>query len=73
MPETAFISDYRWLTFITFLPLAGAALTLLFSEKEASDRLQIKRFALGVTLITFVASAALIGYFDPTQEGFQFV
>ncbi|MCI4665085.1 MAG: NADH-quinone oxidoreductase subunit M [Neomegalonema sp.] len=65
--------DYRWLTFLTFLPLVGAGLTLLFSERNESDQLQIKRFALGVTVITFLTSLILLAYFDPSKEGYQFV
>ncbi|MEL6979056.1 MAG: NADH-quinone oxidoreductase subunit M [Pseudomonadota bacterium] len=63
----------NWLTFVTFLPLIGAALTLLFSEKEARDRLQIKRFVFGVTVVVFFASLVLLAAFDPEKEGFQFV
>lgn len=73
MEPADFINGYRWLTFLTFLPLVGAGLTLLFSERDESDQLQIKRFALGVTLITFVASLILLAYFDPNAEGYQFV
>ena len=71
--EGSFITEYRWLTFLTFLPLAGALLTFVFSNQRAGDQLQIKRFALGVTIITFLASLPLLAEFDPSAEGFQFV
>ena len=73
MADASFIAEYRWLTFVTFLPLIGAGLLLLFSERTEEDQTQIKRFSFGVTLITFVASLALLRFFDPTAEGFQFV
>ena len=67
------IGQYHWLTFVTFLPMLGAALTLLFAERDANDQLNIKRFAFGVTLATFVSSLVLLAFFDPSQEGYQFV
>ena len=73
MGDASIVEEFRWLTFVTFLPLVGALLLLLFSEKEESDRLQIKRFGFGVTLIVFLASLPLLYYFDPSKEGFQFV
>ncbi|MEO1503470.1 MAG: NADH-quinone oxidoreductase subunit M, partial [Pseudomonadota bacterium] len=73
MADASFIAEYRWLTFVTFLPLIGAGLLLLFSERSAEDQAQIKRFSLGVSIVTFIASLALLRFFDPTAEGFQFV
>ncbi|MCI4661873.1 MAG: NADH-quinone oxidoreductase subunit M [Neomegalonema sp.] len=73
MSDASFISEYHWLTFVTFLPLAGAALLLLFSDSEEGDQLQIKRFALGVTVVVFIASIPLLMLFDPTQQGYQFI
>ncbi|MEO1291817.1 MAG: NADH-quinone oxidoreductase subunit M [Pseudomonadota bacterium] len=73
MTDATIFSDYHWLTCVTFLPLAGAALLLLFSESDEGDQLQIRRFALGVTVLTFIASLPLLALFEPTQRGFQFV
>ena len=73
MDDTAVVSSYQWLTFITFLPLLGAALTLLFAERDDSDKLNIKRFGFGVTLATFAASMVLLAFFDPDAKGYQFV
>ncbi|MBX2854877.1 MAG: NADH-quinone oxidoreductase subunit M [Rhodobacteraceae bacterium] len=67
------MSSYQWLTFITFLPLLGAALTLLFAERDDSDKLNIKRFGFGVTLATFAASMVLLAFFDPDAKDYQFV
>ncbi|MEL6318388.1 MAG: NADH-quinone oxidoreductase subunit M, partial [Pseudomonadota bacterium] len=45
----------------------------MFSDKTERDQLQLKRWALLVTLITFAASMPLLMMFDPAKEGFQFV
>ena len=56
------------LTLVTFIPLAGAALLLLFPRRERD----IKWFALLVSLITFALSLHLPTYFARNQPGFQF-
>ena len=68
------LDSWRWLSFITFLPLVGAALTLLLPERTTMNVLQIRRFSLGVTIITFLASLALLSEFDFNNAGaFQIV
>ncbi len=62
------------LSAITFLPLVGAALLVLFLRgDDAAAGLNAKRFALFVTTATFVFSLALITGFDSADPGFQFV
>ncbi len=61
------------LTFITFLPTAGALLLLLVGGRgEAANNLA-RYIALGVTLLTAALSLWLWYLFDPTNTGFQFV
>jgi NADH-quinone oxidoreductase subunit M len=57
------------LTVVLFLPLAGflAALCLPRASSEAS-----RRWALGISLVTFVASLGLLGWFDRSTGGEQF-
>ncbi|MEO1329699.1 MAG: NADH-quinone oxidoreductase subunit M [Pseudomonadota bacterium] len=69
----AALVDYYWLRLTTFLPLGGALLMLLFSERSAGDQLSMKRFALGVSLATFLVSLVLLAKFDPSLDGFQMV
>lgn len=61
------------LTFITFLPTAGALLLLLVGGKgEAADNLS-RWIALGVTIVTAALSLWLWYLFDPSNTAFQFV
>jgi len=60
--------DHNILTIVTFLPLAGALLLTLFPNRDRD----IKWFALGITLITLLASLHLPWHFDRSQAGFQF-
>jgi NADH-quinone oxidoreductase subunit M len=57
------------LTLVLFLPLAGflAALCLPRSSSDAS-----RRWALGISLLTFVVSLGLLLWFDRTTGGEQF-
>ncbi|MEM8658329.1 MAG: NADH-quinone oxidoreductase subunit M [Pseudomonadota bacterium] len=62
------------LSLITFLPLIGAVVLMVFlrGEDEAAN-LNAKRLALMTTSVTFLLSIALITGFDPEDTGFQFV
>ncbi len=62
------------LSLITFLPLIGAAVLMLFlrGEDELAAR-NAKMLALFTTVMTFVLSLALMFGFDPQDTGFQFV
>jgi len=57
------------LTVITFLPLAGGLILLLFEEREEE---WIRRGALGVSAFTFVISLALLAGFQSSVSGYQF-
>ena len=56
------------LTIVIFLPLAGALLLTVFPRRDRD----VKWFALGVTLVTLLASLHLPWHFDRSQTGFQF-
>jgi len=56
------------LTLVTFIPLAGALLLLLFPRRDRD----IRMFALVVSLLTFVASLHLPVHFQSSQSGFQY-
>ncbi len=59
----------KWiLTLVTFVPLAGGLLLMLFPRRERD----IKIFALVVSLLTFVASLHLPAHFHRSQSGFQY-
>jgi len=60
--------DHNILTIVTFLPLAGALLLTLFPNRDRD----VKWFALGITMITLLASLHLPWHFDRSQAGFQF-
>ena len=56
------------LTFVTFVPLTGALLLLLFPRKDEL----IRWFALVVTLLGFVLSLHLPLHFVRGANGFQY-
>ncbi len=62
------------LSFITFLPLVGAAILALFlhGDGPAQNR-NAKWLALAVTGVTFLASLFVLVQFDPSDTGFQMV
>jgi len=60
--------NHNILTIVTFLPLAGALLLTLFPNRDRD----IKWFALGITVITLLASLHLPWHFDRSPAGFQF-
>src|SRR5947209_6674783 len=57
------------LTILIFLPVIGAALMTIWSEKEETQ----KRFALGFSLLNFVLSLLLLRYYDSAITTPQFV
>ncbi len=59
----------HWLTIVTFLPLLGAVLLLLF---PAGAREAIRRTALVTSVATFVLALPLALWFDPAHPGMQF-
>ena len=60
--------DSAILTLVTFVPLAGALLVVLFPRRDRDIRI----FSLVVTLLTFVLSLHLPVHFHRGQAGFQF-
>ncbi|MCL5775490.1 NADH-quinone oxidoreductase subunit M [Limibaculum sp. FT325] len=62
------------LSIITFLPLLGALVLVLFLRgSDAASDLNARRVALLVTTLTFLLSLAVFSGFDPEAPGFQFV
>jgi len=59
------------LTLITFLPVLGAVIVMLFFQRERTGA--IKAFATGVAAVDFLLSVPLWTRFDTAQAGFQFV
>ena len=68
------MSDLSLLSLVTFLPLVGALILVLFlrGEDEAAQ-LNAKRFSLLLTGATFALSLFLLTGVDPNEIGFQFV
>ena len=60
--------DSNILTIVTFLPLAGAILLAFFPRRDRD----VRYFALGISLITLLASLHLPWHFDRGNSGFQF-
>jgi NADH-quinone oxidoreductase subunit M len=56
------------LTLVTFIPLAGALLLLIMPRRDR----EIRRFALAVSLVTFMASLHLPVHFLASQSGYQY-
>jgi NADH-quinone oxidoreductase subunit M len=56
------------LTIVTFVPLVGALLLIVFPRRERD----VRSFAFVITLVTFVASLHLPVHFARHQAGFQF-
>jgi NADH-quinone oxidoreductase subunit M len=60
--------DHNIVTIVTFLPLAGALLLVFFPRRDRD----IRWFALGISLVTLLASLHLPWHFDHGVTGFQF-
>ena len=68
------MTDFPLLTFVTFLPLVGAAMILLFLRGTPEQVAGNSRWAaLIVSLFTFLASLILWVNFDNSTAAFQFV
>jgi NADH-quinone oxidoreductase subunit M len=65
--STDHLSPYI-LTLVTFAPLAGALLLVLLPRRDR----EIRWFALGISLLTFLLSLHLPAHFHRGQAGFQF-
>tara|TARA_Y100001968_G_scaffold322471_1_gene358605 strand:- start:3165 stop:4760 length:1596 start_codon:yes stop_codon:yes gene_type:complete len=64
--------DFPWLSFSIFFPIVGALLVPFIPDQGEGK--QVRWFALGIALITFLITviAYLTGY-DPSEEGLQLV
>ncbi len=62
-----FIND-NIVTIVTFLPLAGALLLLVFPRRDRD----VRYFALAVSLVTLLASLHLPWHFQRGADGFQY-
>jgi NADH-quinone oxidoreductase subunit M len=60
--------DIAILSLVTFIPMAGALLLLLFPRRDRDIRI----FALVVSVLTFGVSLHLPVYFQRAQSGFQY-
>jgi len=60
--------DHNIITIVTFLPLLGALLLVMFPRRDRD----IRWFALGISLVTLLASLHLPWHLDGSQTGFQF-
>jgi NADH-quinone oxidoreductase subunit M len=68
------VTDFPWLSVVTFLPLIGALFILFFSRGSAEQVARDARaVALWVSSITFLVSLGLWVNFDPRTSDFQFV
>ena len=68
------MTDFPLLSFVTFLPLAGAIMILLFVRGDVEDVARNSRWgAFWVSLVTFLASLVLWFNFEPGTADFQFV
>ncbi len=68
------MTDFPFLSLVTFLPLVGAGFIFLLAngEREVADR-NAKSVALMTTLITFVISLIIWAQFDNSTADFQFI
>ncbi|MCW5723751.1 MAG: NADH-quinone oxidoreductase subunit M [Maricaulaceae bacterium] len=71
-------ADFPILSWITFIPLLGAALILILrvlmrGEDQAHLERNAKPVALITTLVTLALTVVLVAAFDRTETGFQFV
>jgi len=60
--------DNNILSLVTFVPAAGAIALMFFPRRDRDIRL----FALGVSLLTFLLSLLLPAHFNRNLQGFQF-
>ncbi|WP_176559287.1 NADH-quinone oxidoreductase subunit M [Rubellimicrobium roseum] len=61
------------LSLVTFLPSLGAIALLLLRGDDEAARRNIRWIAFATTVLTFIASIFVLGGFDASNPGFQFV
>ncbi len=68
------IEGFPFLSFLTFLPLVGVGLILLFTKRhDAAEARKARRIAFVTSFVTFVFSLLLLTFFDPSVQGFQLI
>jgi NADH-quinone oxidoreductase subunit M len=67
------MASWPILSVITFLPLVGVALIIMFRGEDAAILRNVRWIALWTTLVTFAVSLILVWRFDPGSPEFQFV
>ena len=65
------MSEFPFLSVVTFLPLAGALMVLVFSGDDPIAVRNIRWTSLWVTIFTFIASLIVWAQFEPGNPGFQ--
>jgi len=68
----SFIADHI-LSFITFLPLLGAAILMFVPARDAAGKEVARWVALVVSSVTLLLALWMWARFDPAEPGFQFV
>jgi NADH-quinone oxidoreductase subunit M len=63
------VSVFPWITFLTLLPIAGAAALLVMRHQRSSV---LRGLALTVSAVAFVVALILWHRFDPSFSGMQF-
>lgn len=61
------------LNIILWLPAIGGICTLLMGGAREEDRAAVRKWSLGITVVTFLLSLLLLIGFDPSDTGFQHV
>lgn len=61
------------LTLTTFLPLVGVLIILLLKSFQQESEDNIRRVALGASILTFVVSLIVLAQFDRNQTGLQLI
>ena len=67
-----FVADHI-LSFITFLPLLGAAILMFVPARDDAGKDVARWVALVVSTATLLLSLWMWSRYDPTDPGFQFV
>ena len=63
-------ADFSWLSLSILFPIAGSFLVPFIPDQGEGK--QVRWFALGIALVTFLITvAAYVNGYDPTQENLQ--
>ena len=67
------MTDFSWLSVVTFAPLVGVFFILLIRGGEEITARNARRIALWTSIVTFIVSLGIWFNFDVSFSGFQFV